>query len=319
MRHMRIWCNQPFLGVAEQRLRAGVGNHELMIRTGVDEPNPELESADIAFGKPAVQSVIASNALRWAHIGAAGYTPWDRADLFERLRSRGAALTRSSMVYSEPCAEHVLSLMLAWARQLPPAFAAQVGPRSWKQREIRRETRLLVGQRALIFGYGSIGARLAELLAPFRMELLGVRDQVKGDEVIPTVAITDPNLQQHLALADHVIDLLPLNDSTRNVFDAQRFSAMRRGAIFYNIGRGNTVDQDALLASLQAGHLGAALLDVSDPEPLPPDHPLWSLPNCVITPHTAGGHSTEPERLVDHFLENLRRFEKAAPLLDRVV
>jgi phosphoglycerate dehydrogenase-like enzyme len=94
---------------------------------------------------------------------------------------------------------------------------------------------------------------------------------------------------------------------------------MRKGAIFYNIGRGNTVDQAALLTALQGGHLGAALLDVTEPEPLPPDHPLWSLPNCVITPHMAGGHSSEQERLVDHFLENLRRFERGEPLHDRVV
>ncbi|HEX2880402.1 MAG TPA: hypothetical protein VHO25_12795, partial [Polyangiaceae bacterium] len=98
----RIWCNQPFAEPAEQRLRQGVGLHELLFRPGVDAANPELETAEIAFGKPAVQSVLTSNALRWAHIGAAGYTPWDREDLFARFRAQGAALTRSSMVYSEP-------------------------------------------------------------------------------------------------------------------------------------------------------------------------------------------------------------------------
>jgi phosphoglycerate dehydrogenase-like enzyme len=223
------------------------------------------------------------------------------------------------MVYSEPCAEHVLSFMLAWGRQLPAAFSDQAGPRAWPQRPVRKQSRLLLGQRVVIFGYGSIGARLAELLSPFRMQVLAVRDQVKGDETVPTVAITDASLNQHLANADHVIDLLPLNDSTKGAFDANRFAAIRRGAIFYNIGRGHTVDQEALLAALQSGHLGAALLDVTDPEPLPPDHPLWSIPNCVITPHAAGGHDTEQERLVDHFLANLRRFEQGEPLLDRVV
>jgi phosphoglycerate dehydrogenase-like enzyme len=316
---MRIWCNQPFAEAAEQRLRRGVGQHELLFRPGVDGANSELEAAEIAFGKPAVTSVLRSTVLRWAHIGAAGYTPWDRQDLFARFHDRGTALTRSSMVYSEPCAEHVLSFMLAWARQLPLAFADQQGARSWRYAELRQQSRLLVGQRVVIFGHGSIGARLVELLQPFRMQIQGVRDRVRGDESIPTLAITDAALDEYLAMADHVIDLLPLNDSTRNAFDAKRFAAIRRGAIFYNIGRGNTVDQDALLQSLQSGHLGAALLDVTDPEPLPPDHPLWSIPNCVITPHSAGGHSTEQERLVDHFLANLRRFESGEPLLDRVV
>ncbi|HEX2878451.1 MAG TPA: NAD(P)-dependent oxidoreductase, partial [Polyangiaceae bacterium] len=216
-------------------------------------------------------------------------------------------------------AQHVLSFMLAWARQLPLAFADQNGARTWRYAELRRQSRLLVGQRVVIFGYGSIGARLVELLAPFRMQLIGVRDTVRGDEPIRTLRSDDPELVGELATVDHVIDLLPLNDSTHHAFDAKRFAAIRKGAIFYNIGRGNTVDQGALLESLQSGHLGAALLDVTDPEPLPPAHPLWSVPNCVITPHSAGGHSTEQERLVDHFLENLRRFEKGETLLDRVV
>jgi phosphoglycerate dehydrogenase-like enzyme len=85
------------------------------------------------------------------------------------------------------------------------------------------------------------------------------------------------------------------------------------------VGRGTTVDQTALLAALQSGRLAAAYLDVTDPEPLPVDHPLWSAPNCYITPHSAGGHRTEPMRLAGHFLDNLRRFERGEPLLDRVI
>ena len=93
---------------------------------------------------------------------------------------------------------------------------------------------------------------------------------------------------------------------------------MSKGAIFYNVGRGTTVDQEALLDALQSGALGAAYLDVCTPEPLPPDHPLWSAPNCHVTPHSAGGHAGESERLIRHFTENLRRFAEGAALVDRV-
>jgi len=93
---------------------------------------------------------------------------------------------------------------------------------------------------------------------------------------------------------------------------------MKNGAVFYNVGRGVTVDQPALLAALRSGRLAAAYLDVTDPEPPPPDDPIWSVPNCWITPHAAGGHQDESERVVAHFLENLRRFEAGDPLLDRV-
>jgi phosphoglycerate dehydrogenase-like enzyme len=94
---------------------------------------------------------------------------------------------------------------------------------------------------------------------------------------------------------------------------------MKKGAVFYNVGRGSTVDQDALLAALQSEHLAAAWLDVTEPEPLPAGHPLLSVPNCFITPHIAGGHTNESEMLVKHFLENFGRFLRGAPFRDQIM
>jgi phosphoglycerate dehydrogenase-like enzyme len=99
---------------------------------------------------------------------------------------------------------------------------------------------------------------------------------------------------------------------------AAEFAKMKPSAIFYNIGRGQTIDQEALVVALQQGRIAAASLDVTDPEPLPPEHALWTTPNCIITPHTAGGHNTEFVRVVQHFLNNLRKFEKGEALNDRV-
>jgi len=96
-------------------------------------------------------------------------------------------------------------------------------------------------------------------------------------------------------------------------------ASLKPGAIVYNIGRGSTLDQTALLKELQGGRIGAAYLDVTEPEPLPPDHPLWATPNCFITPHTAGGHITEKLRHVNHFLDNLKRFELGQALRDRIL
>ena len=122
-----------------------------------------------------------------------------------------------------------------------------------------------------------------------------------------------------LAVADHVVNVLPLNDSSKGYFDAARFAAMKPGARFYNVGRGATVDQEALVAALGRGHLAAAYLDVTTPEPLPPDHVLWRTPNCYITPHSAGGQMDEMDDLVDHFLDNLRRFVAGEPLRNQVI
>jgi phosphoglycerate dehydrogenase-like enzyme len=171
----------------------------------------------------------------------------------------------------------------------------------------------------VIVGFGSIGRRLVELLAPLAMGLSAVRREVAGDEPIPTWRPEDPRAAAALGEADHVIDLLPGSPSTDGFFDARRFAALKPGAIFYNVGRGTTVDQDALMATLVAGRLAAAYLDVTSPEPLPPDHPLWTAPNCYISPHTAGGHDSEGERQVRHFLDNLARLTSGRPLLDRIV
>ncbi|HEX2491179.1 MAG TPA: NAD(P)-dependent oxidoreductase, partial [Blastocatellia bacterium] len=175
----------------------------------------------------------------------------------------------------------------------------------------------LNSQTALLFGFGAIAIRLCELLTPFRMNLIGVRRTVKGDEHIRI--ITEEQVAEFLPQADHVINLLPDNQSTTRYFGEGRFRQMKPGALFYNIGRGSTVDQEGLLAALESGHLAGAYLDVTTPEPLPPDHQLWSAPNCYITPHTAGGQNLEQHDLVEHFLENLRRFVSGIELLDRIV
>jgi phosphoglycerate dehydrogenase-like enzyme len=150
------------------------------------------------------------------------------------------------------------------------------------------------------------------------MNIVGLRRRVGGDEPVPTHAWGTPVAARALAVADTVVDVLPGNTSTRHAFDAARLAGLKPGAVFINIGRGSTVDQDALRAALIAGRLGAAYLDVTEPEPLPPDHPLWTTPGCTVTPHAAGGHADEGERLVRHFLENLVRFTSGQALLDAV-
>ncbi len=175
----------------------------------------------------------------------------------------------------------------------------------------------LRGQHVVILGFGGIATRLVALLAPFDMKITAMRRQPRGDEGFPTV--TPENLAASLATADHVINILPDNAASRNFIDAARLAQMKPGAVFHNIGRGTTVDQDALLGALRSGHLAAAWLDVTEPEPLPAGHPLRHEPNCFITPHTAGGHANESETLVRHFLENFNRYLAGSPLLDRIV
>lgn len=312
-----IWCNAvDFDEAAREALRRGVGDAGRVVFADEEDGERALSTADVAFGQPDAETVSRAENLRWVHLTSAGYTAYDREDLRAAFRARGGALTNSSDVYQEPCAQHLLTMMLALARQLPRSLDEQRGGREWSGPRIRDECVLLAGQTVLLVGYGAIARRLAELLGPLRLNLIGVRRRVAGDERIPVV--TTEQIGEHLPAADHVVDILPANAETARFVDAAKFARMKRGAIFYNIGRGATVDQEALLGALRAGRLAAAYLDVTDPEPLPADHPLWDEPNCFITPHTAGGHRDEKERLTRHFLENLRRYTSGAELLDRV-
>jgi phosphoglycerate dehydrogenase-like enzyme len=321
---LTIWTNAKFPDEVRSALAADVAPHRLIYAGETSRSNlaaapvdPQLAAADIAFGQPDAEQAMRLDNLKWIHLTSAGYTAYDRDDFRAALRARGAMLTTSSGVYDDPCAQHALAMMMAFARRLPESLKTQFGDRAWPWTRRRSESFLLNGQTALLFGFGAIAIRLCELLAPFRMNLIGVRRTVKGDE--PARIITGGQVAEILPQADHVINLLPGNQSTMRYFDEGRFRQMKPGAIFYNIGRGSTVDQEALLAALERGSLAGAYLDVTTPEPLPPDHPLWGAPNCFITPHSAGGQMREQHDLVEHFLENLRRFVGGRELLDRIV
>jgi len=305
-------------------LRAGVAPHEIILPAkpaasvlGKSGPDPAFAEADIAFGQPDVTSVRESARLRWVHLASAGFTRYDTPDFRAFAAGRNLPVTNSSMVYAAPCAEHVFAFMLAQARQLPAALTSRCagGTAHWDQ--LRNSCTPLSRQKVILLGYGTIAIRLVELLRPFDMQIVAYRRRARGDEGIPVV--TSAQLPAALAEADHVINILPDNADSHHFFAAERFAALKPGAVFYNIGRGATVDQAALLATLQAGRLGAAWLDVTDPEPLPPGHPLLSAPHCYITPHIAGGHRNEAESLVRHFLDNFQRFLAGTPLQDRIM
>ena len=324
MPELRIFCDARFGDSAQKLLQEGTARHRLIVpqRTSdsilaVAAADPTILQADIAFGQPSVESVLTAKRLRWLQLSSAGYTRYDTPEFRAAATARDLIVTNSSTVYADACAEHVFSFMLAQARQLPAAIHAhcEIGSPQWNK--LRNASSCLLNQKVVILGFGTIAARLVEMLAPFRMKITAMRRHPKGSEGVPTV--TEENVATALSTADHVVNILPDNPDSVGFISAQRLEQMKRGAIFYNIGRGTTVDQEALAASLRSGHLGAAWLDVTDPEPLPKEHPLWTAPRCFITPHLAGGQQNESEMLVRHFLKNLRCFIEGSPLQDRIM
>ena len=277
-----------------------------------------LEQTEVIYGQPEPSLLLSAQSLKWVELSSAGYTDYDHDEIRNSFQQRGVRMTNSSQVYAEACAQHLAAMILALARNLPGCLENQRGARGWPDwPERSRSTRLLNGQTVLIYGFGAIARRLAEILAPLRMRLLGVRRRIRGDEGIPM--LNEQEADAMLAEADHVVNILPASPATQRFFDAARFARFKPGARFYNIGRGVTVDQNALTAALEGStRLDAACLDVTDPEPLPPGHPLWSTPRCYITPHFAGGHAGETGELARHFLENLEAFQTGRKLSDRI-
>ena len=322
--NLTIWSNMRFPTPAETLLRDGLGEHRLVISPHAISGNlaatpadPALSDADIAFGQPDPDALLAAPRIKWVHLTSAGYTRYDTNAFRAACRDRGLVVTNSSAVYAEPCAQHVAAFLYAHARQLAPAMRDQLTTQQWRSHEIRAASRLLNGQRMLIYGFGAIGRRLVELMAPLNMQIMAVRRSPAADQPVATVTPAEADAQ--LGQADIVVNILPANPDSEGFFSADRLNRVKPGAVLVNIGRGSTVDQDALLAALDDGRLAAALLDVTTSEPLPPDHPLWRHPACVITPHSAGGFAGEHDTLVRHFLDNLERFGRQAPLHDRII
>jgi phosphoglycerate dehydrogenase-like enzyme len=324
MRNFKIVTDISLDDEIKKLLLSGAAPHEVIWADKKASPflsNSEkasaLADADIAFGQPGVADISAAPNLRWVHLSSAGYTRYDTAEFRDGAKDRKIALTNSSSVYAEPCAEHLLAFMLAEVRRLPAALNTRNDFAKASRHQLRSRSTTLQGQSVVILGFGSIARHLIALLRPFKMKIVAVRRQPKGDEGVTT--ITPNEMFPAFAGADHVVNLLPGNDDSAQFMARSQFAAMKPGAAFYNIGRGTTVDQNALCSALHSGQVGAAWLDVIDPEPLPADHPLLSAPNCFITPHVGGGHANESEMLVHHFLKNLQKFVTSSPLLDRVI
>lgn len=320
----RIFSDSRLSESSASLLWAGVAPHELIIpatlATSVlakSEADPAFLQADIAFGQPDLESITRSENLKWIHVSSAGFTRYDTPEFRAMVAKRGIIVTNSSSVYAAACAEHVFAFMLAQARKLPQALRSHAANGDAEWFKLRGDSVSLRGQSVVILGFGGIASHLGKLLAPFEMQITAMRRNPRGDEGYPTV--TEQDLPASLATADHVINILPDNPTSRNFINAARLAQMKNGAVFYNIGRGTTIDQDDLLEALRSGRLAAAWLDVTEPEPLPHDHPLRNEPDCFITPHIAGGHEDESGTLVRHFLRNLKCYTEGQAMVDRVM
>ena len=234
--------------------------------------------------------------LRYIQLTSAGF---DRVPM-EEIRARGIAVHNARGVYSVPMAEHAVWGVLSLYHQAPFFFRNQAESRWEKHRGLRE----LAGKTVCILGAGSVGTECAKRFRAFACRVVGVNRTVREnpvfDAMLPMDALTDA-----LAQADVVVLTLPLTDATRGLMNAERLAHMKPGAVLVNIARGAIVEEQALIETLQS-HLGGAVLDVFDPEPLSPESPLWRMENVIVTPHNSFVSDGNAARLRELIFNNLR-------------
>src|SRR3990172_4584110 len=220
-------------------------------------------------------------------------------------------VTSASGVLADQVAEHTIALVTGWCRGLPVFFRAQE-----KKEFIRRPTRDLTHSTVGIVGLGGVGRRLAQLLRVFKTRILATDVfPVDKPEYVDALWPAD-RLNDLLAESDFVVLSLPLNETTRAMIDAEALARMKPGAMLGNVARGPLVVEADLVAALLSRRLAGAVLDVTDPEPLPPESKLWEMPNVIITPHVAGQSARRVDNMTDLFCENLDRWQAGRPLIN---
>jgi phosphoglycerate dehydrogenase-like enzyme len=311
-----------------ERLRREFAGVEVVHLRDYDRAEEELHDTEVLIGwSLRGEQFLAAKKLKWIHSTAAAV----HALISPELAASDVVVTNARSVHGPVVAEHAIALMFAMAKRLPSAMHHQIA-KEWAQTEIWHEQphpRELAGSTLAMVGYGAIGREVVSRALALGMKALVARRKPSAsttesrphgatDDAFSVETFGPHQLNEVLARADFVVLAPPLTPETTGMMGAEQFAAMRNDAYFINVGRGALVDEVGLLRALEARQIGGAALDVFVQEPLPPESPLWSAPNLLITPHSAGFSGRMWERHYALFTENLRRYLRGEALAGRV-
>jgi len=283
-----------------------------------DEASLAIETTDIALASRLSAAMVErAPRLRWVHSTAAAVANLLPLDEFA---ARGIIVTNSRGIQAVPIAEHVMGGLLVLARRFNVMFDAQ-RDRRWIQNDLTRNAWpwSLQGRKMTILGLGTIGQEVARRAHAFGMSVTGIRRRL--DQPVPAFVermVGPDRLRDALSGCDVLVISAPFISGTDGLIGTKEIELLNGGAIIINVARGKIVDEPALITAIQRGHLGGAVLDVFESEPLDRASPLWSLPNVIISPHSAGVRPDHWDEVIDLFSENLRRFQRGEPLLNMV-
>ena len=303
-----IWS----LGMDLSDLQAAVPELELVVVSSQAEAISALPGADAVVGWCVPDVVDVSDQLQWVQIYWAGV---EYCLETESIADGSLVLTNMQKMSSPVLAEHMIAMTLSLGRALPQ-YTKRMPEGVWN-RDLTSGMQSVAGKTMLVVGLGGIGTEVARRANALGMRVIGTRrSRREAPAFVDYVGLSD-ELPELVAEADYVLNALPMTDETAGLFDAAMFARMKPGTYYLNVGRGGTVVTDDLVDALASGHLAGAGLDVTDPEPLPEDHPLWQFDNVIITPHVAGSGSNRERHLV-LLQENLRRFAAGESLYNVV-
>lgn len=264
----------------------------------------QAATADALFGICSAEALAAGQSIRWIHFVTAGV---ENCVFVPAVKDRDILVTNMQRIGGPIIAEHVIAMTLAFTRGLD-LYVPQQSKREWKRVTPPGRMAVVKGKTMLVVGLGGIGSEVAKRAHALGMKVIATRASGRtGPEFVSYVGLPG-ELEKLAAEADFVVNTAPLTPETRGMFDAAFFGKMKRSAYFINVARGGSVDTDALVEALAAGQIAGAGLDVTDPEPLPSNHPLWVAPNVIITPHVANDSDLGFDAQVAVTRENLRRY-----------
>ncbi|MHA8262218.1 NAD(P)-dependent oxidoreductase [Lactobacillaceae bacterium Melli_B3] len=269
-----------------------------------DPKDVDLDSVDVFVGFDAqiLNQILdsANSRLKWVQALSSGVDYFPLA----KMKARNVMLTTVKGIHAEPIAESVIGMILSQYRFLEAAARAE----GWLKPTA--PLKMIHGKQAVVFGTGYIGKRIAELLTAFGANVIGANSSGHpADGFKTTISSKDLSIDA-IANADLLINALPLTSATKNMYNASFFKLLTNQPMFLSIGRGPSTNTADLLAAINNGQLGAAALDVTDPEPLPADHPLWKKPNVLITSHVSGIHAEYMDESLKIFEQNVAQFER---------
>ena len=284
--------------------------HNARSASGVERVLPSAEIVLLwDFSSPLLQQHFhRARALRWVHVAGAGVD----AVMTPEIESSPVVVTNARGVFNRSIAETVVAMMLVFAKDMLTTIALQS-----QNRWLHRDTEMLAGQTAVVVGAGEIGRAIGRAARALGVEVIGVGTSERFDQDLGLVRSIE-DLDTLLPIADFVVLILPLTDRTHGLIGEEQLASMKATSRLINVGRGQLVDEHALVAALQSGSIAGAALDVFQTEPLPPDSPLWRMPNVIVSPHMSADFHGWLEALADQFVENLDRWLSNRPLLNVV-